>query len=366
MSKDVLSIAWRYMKRRRFALAIRILEGRSEIYEENFEYYLMLGTACLYAGDIGNATMYYQKARKIKLTDTRLLLGQAAIFLRRGETDRALQYYLEARENNPSDKICRNAISFIKSYGDYETICRWVDSGRITQFYPPLGANPDKIIAFSSVAAGILVLVFAVSLFLKKADVYNGPRLDLSELELSSDEKINSQEKDLSSGTYNYILSDKDITRSYENALNYFQLHRDNKAQVEINRILNSNASVQIKQKANVLMGYLVEPTFDSLTDNPSYTEFYNEKPLYLDCWVAWGGRVSDAVESESGKFTCRLLVGYEKMRNVEGIIDVVFDVNPEFAPDQPVKILGKISNDGGHYYLKGKAVFQSVHDGLE
>ena len=86
MAKDALSLAWQDMRRRRFATAIKRLEAKKEIYEENFEYYLTLGIACLYVGDIGASSSYFQLARRIKLTDTRLLLGQAAIFLRRGDT----------------------------------------------------------------------------------------------------------------------------------------------------------------------------------------------------------------------------------------------------------------------------------------
>lgn len=99
MAKDALSLAWQDMKRRHFATAIKRLEAKADIYEDNFEYYLTLGIACLYVGDIGASSSYFQRARKIRLTETRLLLGQAAIFLRRGDTARALQYYLEIKEN---------------------------------------------------------------------------------------------------------------------------------------------------------------------------------------------------------------------------------------------------------------------------
>ena len=105
MAQDVLSVAWKFMRKRQFATAIKLLEGRAETYEDNFEYYLITGIACLYVGDFGAAGSYFQRARRIKITDTRLLLGQAAIYLRRGDTDRALQYYLEIKENDASNKF---------------------------------------------------------------------------------------------------------------------------------------------------------------------------------------------------------------------------------------------------------------------
>src|SRR5574344_1752879 len=144
MAKDALSLAWNGMKCRHFATAIKRLESRADVYEENFEYYLTLGIACLYVGDIGASSSYFQMARRIKLTDTRLLLGQAAIFLRRGDTARALQYYLEILENDPQNKTADEAVEFIRVDGKYDTICRWVDAGKIEQFYAPLGANPDR------------------------------------------------------------------------------------------------------------------------------------------------------------------------------------------------------------------------------
>ena len=110
MAKDALSLAWSDMKCRHFATAIKRLESRADVYEENFEYYLTLGIACLYVGDIGASSSYFQMARKIKLTDTRLLIGQAAIFLRRGDTARAIQYYLEILGNAPQNSVICNGI----------------------------------------------------------------------------------------------------------------------------------------------------------------------------------------------------------------------------------------------------------------
>ena len=365
MAQDVLSVAWKFMRKRKFATAIKLLEGRADTYEDNFEYYLITGIACLYVGDIGAAVSYFQRARKIKLTDTRLLLGQAAIYLRRGDTDRALQYYMEVKENDAANRTAADAIEFIRTKGDYDTICRWVDTGRIQQFYPPLGVNPDKITAIVVPFVFLVVcggLVFGV---VRKKDYSNGVRKNISELSLSADEKNNSQEKDLSSQSFSYILNDRQIRSSYDDALKYFQAHRDNFTRIEINRILNSNAVLSIKQKASVLAGYLDEPTFDTLVDNLSYSQVEAEPALYMDCWVSWGGRITNAFTNPDGSYSCQLLVGYESGENVEGIVTVKFSSVPNIAADQPVRILGKISSEDKKVFLKGKAVYQNVKDGM-
>lgn len=365
MAQDVLTLAWKYMRRRKFATALTLLESKAEIYEDDFEYYLVLGIACLYAGDIGSATTSFQYARRIKMTDPRLLLGQAAIFLRRGDTDRALQYYLEVREYDPANQISTDAIEFIRTRGDFDTICRWAETGRLEQFYPPLGVNPDRTASIIiPVAALILGCVVAFTL-IPRNNYADGKRKDLTELSLTKEEERAPQETDLSTQSFKYILSNKQITESYSNLLMYFQQHRDNAVQIEINRLLNSNAKLTIKQKVSILMTYLETPTFDSIADVPTYSQVESDTSLYLDCYVDWAGRISDAVVSDDGTYSCRLLVGYDTGEKIDGIINVRFDRDPKIVPDQSVRILGKLSQEDKKIYLQGKAVYQSVKEGL-
>lgn len=366
MSQDILTIAWKSMCRRDFTTAIKLLESRTETYENNFEYYLMLGTACLYVGDTGSAITNFQKARQIRMTDSRLLLGQAAIYLKRGDTDRALQYYLEIKENDPENPIAINAIEFIRTRGDFDTICRWVDTGRIKQFYPPLGKNPKVITKYIAMAvAFVVILAVGIALIPKQAKYYEGTRKNLEDFALTSLETRKPQEQDLSNQSYHYILSDKDIKNSYENILKMFQQRRDNAAQIEINRILNSNATLSIKQKAQIVMTYLEIPTFDTITDVPDFKQVEKDTSLYMDCWVKWGGKIADAQENEDGSYTCKLLVGYESGEKLDGIVTVKFSHNPNIATDIPVIILGKILVEDGKIYIKGRAVYQSVKNGM-
>ena len=235
MATDVINLAWKQMCKRKFSEAITLLESKADVYEEDFEYYIMLATAFLYIGDFGSASTNFQRARRIKITDTRLLLGQAIIFLRRGDTKRALQYYLDVIDNEPANKIAADAIEFIRVNGDYDTICRSFDTGKIQQFYPPLGANPkNRLYVFVPISAAIFGIILTIMLFPKP--VYNGKRGNLEELALSSVEKESPQEKDLSAQSFNYILTAKEIEKTYKDAISFFQTHNDNLAQREINR----------------------------------------------------------------------------------------------------------------------------------
>lgn len=363
MAKDVLSIAWADMRRRRFATAIKLLESKEEIYEDDFEFYLTLGIACLYVGDFGAASLYFNRARKIKTTDVRLLLGQAAIFLRRGDTDRALQYYLEILDYEPENKVAKSAVDFIKDHADYDIICRWVDTGRIEQFYPQLGVNPEKIALITiPVIACLFGVLLAVILFMNKPG-HKVARINLSAIELSADELSSAKENDLSTQSYRFILTNKEIIKHYSNALQFFEEHRDNAAQVEVNTILNSDAVLSIKQKANILASNFEVPDFDSITDVPSFSDVTKNDVLYLNCWVDWGGKVSNVVIYDDGSYSCDFIVGSENLEHYDGTIKVRFKSTPKISTDQGVRILGQIDKEDGTIYLKGIKTYQSVHN---
>ena len=271
-----------------------------------------------------------------------------------------MQYYLDVKDYEPSNKIADNAIEFIRHNNDFDEICRYFETGKIQQFYPPLGPNPHKKFYVIIPVVAFVLGVAITFCFIPKQN-YNGKRKNLEALALTSVEKENLQEKDLTSQSFNYILSSKDISKSYKNAIDYFQSGNDNLAQREINRLLNSNASFSVKQKCQVLMSYLEVPTFDSLKDNFSYKQVAEEPLLYLDCWVIWSGRISNSTVNPDGSYSCQLLVGYENMKTVDGIVNIHFDKEPSLFSDQAVKILGQIDFEDNNVVLKGKAVYQSV-----
>lgn len=367
MSKSVIELAHSFFRRRQFGKAIIILENAREIYRESFEYYITLATACLYAGDTGNSNRYFQEARHIKLKDTRLLLGQAALFLRRGDTDLAVQYYLEVLELDPENKRAKAAMEFIRREGDYENILKWVDTGKIEKFYPPIAKDyGDFFRIFFSALAGIAVAI-ALLYFIRLNESSDfSKRSSLPDLALSVEEKSNLQEKDLSGGVYRYILTEQQIEKSYDAARLYFQDYRDNSARVEINRLLNSNASAGVKAKANLLLSYLEEPTFDTFIDrgeeNFPYSEVAMDPLLYIGCWVSWSGRISNARLQENS-YGCDFLVGYENLERVDGIVPVYFSPAPvpPIEGERAVNILGKIGLEGGKISLYGRSVYQPL-----
>ncbi len=368
MRRTVLEQARNLMKRRRFGMAARLLESYAANYRGSFEYYLALGTSFLYLDDEGNAARYYQAARDIHVNSSELLLGQAALFLRHGNNAKAIHYYLDVLEMDPNNRVAKDAMEFIRTKGkDYMVVQRLKSNGKIRKFYPQVGTNPDFI--RNCVLGGIvfvLAVVFTIVVWPKETVKWNGKRMDLSSIALTESDKRHSTSDSVSQKAVHYLLDKDTVVKCYENAVMYFQDERDNPARVEINRILNSNASSEVKTKASLLLENLKEITFDKLPDgdNYPYAKIEEDHILYNGCYVAWKGTIANAKENDNGDWQCQLLVGYEDGKHVDGNVDVVFHAENRVPinPERPIMILGVVTERAGKLLLDGRAVHQPVN----
>jgi hypothetical protein len=105
-------------------------------------------------------------------------------------------------------------------------------------------------------------------------------------------------------------------------------------------------------------MEYLAEPTFDSLTDNYPYKTVAEDTALYLDCFVSWSGRVTNMREDA---LQCDLLVGYDTLQTVEGIVPLIFDAPLNIDTGQSVRVLGRIVFQNNKLSLRVKSVYQPL-----
>lgn len=357
MAITTLERAKRAFYRKRYNDVISLLEPEIIQYRDSFHFYYFLGLACLHTGDIGGATSYFQRARQIRMRDPNLLVAQAALYLRRGDTHQAVEYYLEALEYNPSHPIAKKSLDFIRTKGDSETIETLVETGKITRFYPrpKRGIVPVPVVIGFTVAVLVLFTWFAGPALTENVRAET-ERADLSSLTLASSERSDALDM---GGSYRYVLTEKEVISAYAAAQRYFQGYRDNAAQVEINRILYSNASTAIKQKARMLMTYLAEPGFDSIKDKYSYATIETDPFLYIDCWVVWKGMATN-VRTVSDSMDLDFLVGYDTRNTLEGIVPVHFTTAIPVDTDKPLEILAKVSEENGKIVLAGRSVFQS------
>jgi tetratricopeptide (TPR) repeat protein len=364
----VLTKALRLLKGGDYGKAIQFLESESLQYRGSFNFYYLLASACLRTGDFGGALTYFKRSRELRIRDPLAMAGLAALFLRRGETNKAVDFYLEVQELDPNNRIARNALKVIKKNGGPEKIAAWIDSGKLSRLYPPVPKLPLRsnrlflpLCVLIAAAGGLALLV--------RLDVIS-PFKPKTEREGFAGTALEREERDAPfqiDGSYRYVLTRDQVLDAYAQARKLFAEYRDEEAKVPLNRILESNAPEGVKNKARLLFSYTKPPGFDTLSERNSftYTEVMKDPsliPLYRDCYVIWQGMAAN-LEIFQNATVFTFLVGYDTRTTLEGQVPVAFNSAIPVNPERPLKLLGRVipvvNPAGVDIRLEGVAVQQ-------
>lgn len=370
MALSVLDRAKRKFAQEKYGEVIKLLEPCVLDYHESFVFHLYLGLACLHEGIVTVAVSYLGRARQIKMSHPTLLCAEAALALKRRDTNRAVERYIAVLDADPKHRLAQKGLNALKAHHTPESLAGFIQSGKVKALYPRPGvAEYRRRSVVCAVGVGCLCTLLVGALGIAGLRVWHSglwrgtartSRADVSFLTLTKEEYARPLE---GSGSYRYTLSKQDVLQSYANAQKYFQTFKDNAAQVEINKLLASNASHSIKRRARMLMDYFALPTFDTFPDedNYPYVQVREQKGLYLDCWVVWQGMAANVKRTERS-VSFNLLVGYDRLTKLEGIVPVFCNFVVSVDPQKPIRVLGKVQMRGDILYLKARSVFQSVH----
>jgi tetratricopeptide (TPR) repeat protein len=334
----VLKKALVLTRRRKYEDAIKLLEPEVFRYQDSYSYYHVLGLSCLYGGDLGGAFTYFNRAKNIKFREVPTLLGLAVHFLSRNQTDHALDLYLEVQDIEPSNRIAKRALKIIKKYGGTEELNGWIVRGKISCLYPPIPWAGFSVRPLPVIITGIaLATIIGVFIGFKQLPVFQ--RKGIAETNLEKSERENPVEK---GGFYRYILTVDEVLAHYNKARVLFNARRDEAAKKEINTILESNASVMLKNKARLLLSYTETPGFDTLKDKFSYAEVAADPILYRDCHVLWRGSAAN-VRTASDIISFDFLVGYDTRTVLEGYISVELSFAADINTSETLEVLGRV-----------------------
>jgi hypothetical protein len=338
----VLIKAARLLRGGNYDRAIKLLESEESRYFGSFTYYYLLGLSYLRSQVFGMALTYFKLAREQKMRDPAVLLGLAALYLNHGDTDKALDLYLEVQELDADNKIVKKALKIIRKYPGPENISAWIDSGKLPVLFPSLPKLPLPPSGAKTAAVLALLAAGAVAALIKTGILPFGAGSRRSEpqgIELLREEQDAPMQID---GSYRYVLTRKEAADKFNDARKLFASYHDEKAKVNLNHLLESNCPEPVKNKARILLSYMDVPGFDTLKDRFSYGEVIKEPVLYRDCYIHWRG-IAGNLKVERNHTSFDFLVGYDTRRTVEGIVRVDYDFSIPVNPERPVEILGRI-----------------------
>jgi len=366
----ILSKASRLIRSGKYEAALRTLEPEVNRYHGSFRYYYLLGNTCLRAGDYGGALTYLRLAREANGRNPLALLGLAALYMRRGETSQALDFYLEVLELKPNNRIAKKALKLIRRYAGTEKFTAWLEAGKLPSVFPPVAfpgfTVKEKLFGFTVLLAAAVV-VFAVMVHQKYLPNPFNPRGDrpgISSVSLTREERLEPVKSD---GSYRYNnFTRVQAVETYEKARALFAAYRDEAARVELNRILESNAAEGLKNKARIIISFMRPPTFDTFkrSDNIDFLNVENDPVLYQGVHVIWGGRAAN-VSVTDRETTFDLLIDYDpgnKTAVMRGTTFVIFDRAVPLNQGRQLEVLGRILPPGadGRISLEGVAIHQS------
>ncbi|MDR0552406.1 MAG: tetratricopeptide repeat protein [Spirochaetaceae bacterium] len=344
--------------------AVGLLVPQIYNYRDNWIFYYTLALASLYVGDAGAAREYSKSAYDISNAQTQVLLLLAALNIKRSETGRAIQYYLRILETDAGNKIALRGLAILKKHGGSERLNEWIESGKIKTLYPPYPPVPAKrsavipVIAFAVIGCGAFV-AWKTGITARWTQGPQKMRAGFVEsaMEQNGKEKLIDME-----GAWEYVLTEKEVRHYYEKARTLFNEQRDDAARVEINRILNSNASESIKNKMRQLDGLLENSAFNTLRDRFSSAQVAGNPSLYRNCTVLWRGMAAN-ITNEGSRTSFDLLVGYDTRARLEATVPVSFTKAVEVSAETPLEVLGSVvpTQSPPGYALNGIAIHQSI-----
>lgn len=357
MARTALDRAERLFAAGRYAELVNILEPQVPVYRESSRFYYLLGSACLRSGDPGGALTYLKRAEQLQPGTTDTMLALAALSVRKGESEKAIDYYLRILEERPGDRLAQAGLSVLRKEGSPEGIERLVESGRIEKLYPGRRGLPRFALPSLVAVAALVLLYFAWPVGSSLLGQLSRPRVTRPEVAAVILEKADQASPVQSGGSFRYILTEQQALDCFDRAKGYFQAYRDNAALVEINRLLGSNASSGVKEKARSLRAFVGKPDFRTIKDAPTYAQAQSDPALYDGCSVVWKGMAAN-VRQDGQSVLFDFLVGYQDKKILEGLVSASIG-DLDVPMDRGLEILATIKAQDSRLSLVCAAIHE-------
>jgi tetratricopeptide (TPR) repeat protein len=345
MARTALDRAERLFAAGRCTELVALLEPQVPVYRESSRFYYLLGASCLRSGDPGGAHTYLKRAEQLQPGNPDTMLALAALSVRKGEIEKAIDYYLRILEERPGDRHARAGLAVLRKEGSPEGLEGLVASGRIERLYPGRRKLSRLAMPVLVLVIAVVAVYFAWPLGAFLVEGLSHPRVTRPEVAAVTLENADKASPVMSGGSFRYILTEKQALDAFERAKDYFQAYRDNAAIVEINRLLGSNASAGVKEKARSLRAFVGKPDFRMVKDAPSYAEVQVDPALYDGCSVVWKGMAAN-VRQEGQTVLFDFLVGYQDKKLLEGIASASIG-DTDVPMDRGLEILATIKVQG-------------------
>jgi hypothetical protein len=256
-------------------------------------------------------------------------------------------------ERHPKDRKAKSGLDFLRTESAHG---KRQSRKRLRSLYPApphrVGLLALPIISILAVSAALAVVPEIIGYSRQ-----NLPgRAEMQAIKLSDEELAMPVG---SGGGFSIVLTEKEAVLTFDKAKKLFSQYRDEAALVELNRLMLSNATRQVKTKARILADLVREPSFQTMPDRFAYVVVALNPGLYEGVGVIWKGLPANTSGTDTST-SFDLLVGYEDKKRLEGIVPVRANFKVAIAPDRPIEVLARVRyNNAGAFYLECIAIHE-------
>ncbi|UGQ17651.1 tetratricopeptide repeat protein [Borrelia sp. RT1S] len=361
----IISKSIYYYNSQKYSEVVKLLEKEIFLYKNYYFYHYILGMTYLRMGNLTNSQTYLKKAYTLNPTDPNVKQSIAILLVAQGKEDKAVRIWLKMLEENQDTKRAELSLETIRRNPIQGTLFL-NKKNTYDKLFPEIKAKREEtlsgLIKISSAVMGFIALVLAIFLLINPRELFtlrvssksknkkgiNNITAYIDDIKINNKEKIENDE-----GQFIFILTETEIKNSFQKIKTHLKENKDNFARIEINKILNSNASESIKLKAKNLASFISRPDFITFDDYLDLKKIKETPLIYSNAYVKWEGIVNN-IEKRDNIIYFDFYVGYNK-NTLEGIITTKTTFDIDIDSRDSVEILGQID------YNKNKLALNAI-----
>lgn len=325
-------------------------------YDPNdFLVHYYLGLVHIYRKNYDTAFKFIKTAYQLNNEDVNVINALAFLSLKNGNTQEAINFWVEALEIEPKNIIIKKNLEHLKKSKDIKKLIESASPEEFIRFKirHELKININKLLPtkkFVYIGSISLVSLALITIFVnifkqKKPEKQNSEIFitqkenipySIEEIFLPDNEEDYIQ-RDIEKALFKYTKSD--VKYLFSQCKKYLKEKRYNSAIIIINKVMHSNLSYIVKQKFALLKFFITPPSKFEIKDNILYSDIINFPSIYEGTYILWTGIVND-IKIDETKTQFRFIVKEDE--GSIGITEVYFEkILPSLQNNDRIKLLG-------------------------
>ncbi len=311
----------KYYRKKKYKKAVYFLEEALRSKKDDPQIYLYLGYSSLRLGDNDGARHYFKSGLITNEGDVDLMKGLAYVYLKDDRIEDAIGLWGEILDKKPGDRKVKQALKRLRLSDDVEKFVEDSNPEDFLSMKPPFWVKLKPYITGISIVVAVIIFAaaFYVSPLYDRALKKFFPKVvELRSVKLPQQKEFVTQngEKAL------YYFKNEELKHYFVKIKKYIYKNKVNRAIILLNKIMNSNALPQVKEKFKVLYNFIEPPNPLSIDYNPQYYEIIKDPVAFRGVYILWSGRVANLIKGRDF-IEFDLLVNYIDEDTIAGIAHV-------------------------------------------